>query len=751
MKIKNKLLLLLVMLVCGFAAAWAQQQQQHVTVAATEHGTVTVDNSAPYSGETVHLTVTPDHGYKLANLQVTCNHEGNVVTLNLTTISDGHYAFTMPDLDVTVTATFEQILYTVTVEEIPTDAQGFGVGFVMVNSVGHSDNRFAEGETVSLLSSADIGYELTTLEVTYKVGDEVIPVPVTPAENNNYTFVMPAADVYVHWIVAKALYTITFAKHEHGVVSADKEVAQYGEEVTLQATTDEHYILTGFSVKYTNGYPVTVNGHKFIMPATNVIASAIIEPVSYNIAVQDAEHGTVTAPTKADYGTSVEVSVSPAAGYKLGSIKVVYTQETGEVTIPLTLTESGTYTFTMPGANVRVVATFEPIAYNITVAPTEHGTVTAPKNAQMGAQVSVTATPDRGYEIDQFYCSYTVEGEGADQKHNIENGTFTMPATDVTIVATFKPATYNITVAPVEHGTVSVPANAGFDAPVEFTVKPDEGYRLGSLKVIYTQGPDETEIPLALTESGTYTFTMPEADVTVLAAFEPQVYNIATAIYPDDEAGTIQVAASAAFGSEVEVVATPAQGYILKDLYYTYYVDGGVHEPILGIYNGKFNMPATDVTVVAMFEREQATQHNIAVSIDIVNGNIEADKSTAAVGETVTLTVTPDNGYMLETITVTYDDGTVAQPETGNAPRRVAQDVPVSKVDDMHYTFQMPAGSVTVNATFIKETTTGISDVNAATGAQVRYFDLQGRYIGTTLDRARSGIYVTGDGRKVIK
>ena len=670
MKIKNKLLLLIVMLTCSFAAAWAQQQQQHITIADMQHGTVTADNTAPYSGETVTLTVAPEHGYKLGTLQVTCVSEGNVVNIALSDIGNGKYTFVMPELDVTVNATFEQILYKVTVDEIPTDQYGFGVGFVMVANTGHPDNMFAEGETVRLLVSADTGYALTTLEVTYYNGDKKEVVSYTQTANDEYEFVMPAADVYVHWIVAKARYTITCVQNEHGVLTADKQTAEFGEEVTLQATTDAHYILTGYKVTYTNGYPVTVNGHKFTMPASNVIAAAIIEPISYNIAVQATEHGSVTAPATADYNKQVEITVTPQEGYCLASIKVLYTDEAGEKTIEPTLTEAGTYTFTMPGANVRIVATFGPATYNIVtrVEPNEQaGAIQVPATAAFGSEVQVTATPAGGYTLKKLYYTYDVGGSVHNPIFEIEGGKFTMPGTDITIVA----------------------------------------------------------------------------------EFEPVVYNIVTLVQPNDEAGTIQVAASAAFGSEVQVTATPAEGYTQKELYYTYDAGGSVHDPIFDIEGGKFTMPGTDITVVAVFE---PVQHNVEVSVNITNGNIDVDKNTAAVGETVTMTVIPDSGYQLETITVTYDDGTTTTQHAANAaPRRAMQNVTVSKVDDTHYAFQMPAGPVTVNATFVREVATGIDTINATDGTPMRYFDLQGRYVGTSLDGARSGVYVTSDGHKVIK
>ena len=287
------------------------------------------------------------------------------------------------------------------------------------------------------------------------------------------------------------------------------------------------------------------------------------------------------------------------------------------------------------------------------MAPTEHGKVSAPASARFGETVSgVVATPDKGYEIDEIYYTYDVGGSVPDPKFDIENGTFTMPGTDVTIVATFKLITYAITVAPTEHGTITAPASAEYDSPVEFTVTPDPGYVLGSIKVIYTQGPDETEIPMSQTESGSYTFTMPDADVTVVAAFERYAYVITVA---PTEHGTVSVPDVAAPDAQVE------------------------------------------------------------------------------------FTVTPDAGYRLSSIKVIYaqgpDETEIAMSQTGSGT----------------YTFTMPDADVTIVAAFEEEVATGINDVNASTGAQVRYFDLQGRYIGTTLSGARPGVYVTSDGRKVVK
>ncbi|HBL40837.1 MAG TPA: hypothetical protein DDY98_04410 [Ruminococcaceae bacterium] len=67
------------------------------------------------------------------------------------------------------------------------------------------------------------------------------------------------------------------------------------------------------------------------------------------------------------------------------------------------------------------------------------------------------------------------------------------------------------------------------------------------------------------------------------------------------------------------------------------------------------------------------------------NGSISLSKSSAASGENITVTVTPDSGYELDTLK--YNNGTT--------------DTVITKSGD-NYTFEMPASNVTVSATFVQ-------------------------------------------------
>ena len=80
----------------------------------------------------------------------------------------------------------------------------------------------------------------------------------------------------------------------------------------------------------------------------------------------------------------------------------------------------------------------------------------------------------------------------------------------------------------------------------------------------------------------------------------------------------------------------------------------------------------------------------IEVGEDIRNGTVTANRRYAERGDTVTITVKPDDGFKLDDLTVTDKNGNELKlTDKGNGK----------------YTFKMPAGKVTVSATFAPEKT----------------------------------------------
>lgn len=78
--------------------------------------------------------------------------------------------------------------------------------------------------------------------------------------------------------------------------------------------------------------------------------------------------------------------------------------------------------------------------------------------------------------------------------------------------------------------------------------------------------------------------------------------------------------------------------------------------------------------------------YTITVQSPIRNGKAEPSRTSAAKGNKVMITVTPDGDYELETL--------VVKDANGNT-------VNINAVDNNHYEFIMPGSNVTVNATFI--------------------------------------------------
>ena len=96
--------------------------------------------------------------------------------------------------------------------------------------------------------------------------------------------------------------------------------------------------------------------------------------------------------------------------------------------------------------------------YNVTIAPAENGTVetSVTNNIVEGTEVTITATPATGYEID------TIAVTNGDAEVKVENNKFAMPAGNVKVYATFKstavPEDWEHPVVPIGETTTAAEA-----------------------------------------------------------------------------------------------------------------------------------------------------------------------------------------------------------------------------------------------------------------------------------------------------
>lgn len=182
-------------------------------------------------------------------------------------------------------------------------------------------------------------------------------------------------------------------------------------------------------------------------------------------------------------------------------------------------------------------------------------------------------------------------------------------------------------------------------------------------------------------------------------------HNIQASVMSGDTTGTITIANKAAEDDTVSFSVAPTTGYEIKTVTVTNLLNGAtvdvrntsaVGTAATAINTYEFTMPAADVHVQVTFDTHTPddvhdTAYGISVSNTISNGAVHTNGvNEANEGDTVTLYVTPDSGYEIESVTVTAANG-AAVTVTGGSQQ---------SGDAFLYTFSMPASAVTASATF---------------------------------------------------
>lgn len=153
------------------------------------------------------------------------------------------------------------------------------------------------------------------------------------------------------------------------------------------------------------------------------------------------------------------------------------------------------------------------------------------------------------------------------------------------------------------------------------------------------------------THDGTYSFTMPEGEVTLTVQFQPvRTITVDTLVN-----GTVTAPADAMVQETVNLTVTADSGYEIDKVYY---IADGVETVLNAPYS--FVMPNTDVTVGATFKEttpvdpEPPVETTFDVNVDHnYGGDAWADYDTdLEAGKWVTITVDPYDGYWLESLTV---------------------------------------------------------------------------------------------------
>ena len=717
--------------------------------ASEAHGTVELNGlrenriPADYKQE-VTVTVTPDDGYQVTRIYYVLAN-GDVLDFdaaayeNADVMTDAHdtahaITFHMPASDVTVYAEYAPILYT-----ISDDCAEASVEYTTPHTVG---------EKVVFTTKANYGYIITEVYVLDENRERVNlhTDTVNALYGGRYYFDMPASPVTIYVETMKDEFNVVYLANGKLVDYEDVDylaTANVAARVPMVSDAPVGYHFVGWTsadvqTPVTAAAPSVSNADFVIVKDRTYIVAAYAKD-EIDVHFLATVNGTVTekftgADNAAEYrldttvfGDVVQFTAVPDTGYEIDAVRVFTATGDGhDLDVKYTVSDTA-YTFLIPAtykpdvhtvqaADVIVAVTFRKTCYTLTKAADCETDGMISVNGSVATEtsfeyrfldpVTITATPKDGY----YVASIAAQSADGSEKFEI-TGTkpavdtirsdaltlsFQMPACDLTYTVDYEKCDFSVTtVFDAERGTVTTaPANiAQLDDIVTVTVEPKPGYRLASLTATYAGG----EKSLVLTEiaENRYTFTMPAAAVTVTALFEEVNYTVTLTV--DGEATTAlngfdTVNIGVDYLDTVTVSVTPAVGWELTAIT----VDGGkitVNEEIKrsgGDYT--FTMPEHDVAVEVKLTKTGYGLKAYAInSFESGHGKVTlSPERVAYVGDLVTITADPDDGYRVGRVIVLDVNG---------------KTVPVSYVkNDYDYietwSFTMPASNVAITVKF---------------------------------------------------
>lgn len=366
------------------------------------------------------------------------------------------------------------------------------------------------------------------------------------------------------------------------------------------------------------------------------------------VTIGAVEHGSVTADKMtAEVGADVTFTVTPDENYSVKSFKVNNDEKQ--------LNDSNQVVVKMVEGGLTVSAEFEINSAAVTITQADHGSISADKStAKIGENVTFTVAPEANYVVSSFKVN------GADVALDGNNqAVVVMVASGLNVTASFELGSGTVTIGTFEHGAVTadkMTAKIGED--VTFKITSETGYDVSFFKV------NGSAVDYVTKEDSTTGKTYGEAKVkmvsgglTVTAEFKLGVYPIE---WDPTTHGTIAVESGktqATYGEEVKFVFTPETGYEIKYLTVNeeqvQWASDNTYTTTMGEY-GLF------VTVQFGLENETITV-NAGEHGTIEHKNKADDTQDYLYGDTAVVTVTPNEGFMIETITV--DGKAIEVPE----------------------------------------------------------------------------------------
>ncbi len=366
------------------------------------------------------------------------------------------------------------------------------------------------------------------------------------------------------------------------------------------------------------------------------------------VTIGAVEHGSVTADKMtAEVGADVTFTVTSDENYSVKSFKVNNDEKQ--------LNDSNQVVVKMVEGGLTVSAEFEINSAAVTITQADHGSISADKStAKIGEDVTFTVAPEANYVVSSFKVNDAdVALDGNNQ------AVVVMVAGGLNVTASFELGSGTVTIGTVEHGAVTADKmTAKIGENVTFKITSDTGYDVSSFKV------NGSDVDYATKEDSTTGKTYWETKVKMVSGGLTVTAEFKLAVYPIEwnptDHGTIAVEGgktSATYGEDVKFVFTPETGYEIN--YLT--ING---EPVQWASDNTFTTTMGEyglfVTVQFGLENETITV-NVGEHGTIEHKNKLDDSQDYKYGDTAVVTVTPNEGFMIETITV--DGKAIEVPE----------------------------------------------------------------------------------------
>lgn len=429
-------------------------------------------------------------------------------------------------------------------------------------------------------------------------------------------------------------YDITTMIHGNGTVSPGAHVVyDLNSSYVFIATPDQGYHFSQIlrnnvslpiadpEATFTDTIAPVLNNYNYV---------AYVVPNIYTVTATAGANGTIDpyGAQNYEYGATPTFTVIPDAGYQIDEVLV------DGVEVELT---DNAYTFEALTGNHTITATFTQVNFTITASAGNNGTINPSGEVTVayGSMPTFAIAPAPGYEI----ADVTVDGVSVGA---VSTYAFEPVTADHTINATFSKINLTITASASANGTITPSGNVTveYGNAQTFTVAANDGY-----EVDYVLVDGES---VALTNNS-YTFNNVTENHAIFVVFKASNYTI-TVTDPENGNITPNGVVTVGYNATPTFTIMPTMGYeVTSILVDNNNVIANAEATVMGGYNYTFAPVTANHTLTATMSIKK---FNIVATAG-ANGSITPAGTTEVnYGATQTYTITPDDGYVVETVTV---------------------------------------------------------------------------------------------------